>query len=109
MIVVLMDWFLKVLLNGQSRFEHFAFNDPGWVDGRISLSEFAGETVLLEISDRFHGETISCDWAHWADLFITAKGVESSGDVNQGRNSQRSGYYSCRTESWTKISRLIRE
>ena len=74
--------FLKVLLNGQSRFEHFAFNDPGWVDGRISLSEFAGETVLLElVTDS--GETISCDWAHWADLFITAKGVESSGDVNQ--------------------------
>ena len=29
------------------------------------------------------GENYSCDWAHWADLFITAKGVESSGDVNQ--------------------------
>ena len=26
---------------------------------------------------------MSCDQAHWADLFITAKGVESSGDVNQ--------------------------
>ena len=74
--------FLKVLLNGQSRFEHFAFNEPGWVDARISLSEFAGETVLLElVTDS--GETVSCDWAHWADLFITAKGVESNGDVNQ--------------------------
>ena len=74
--------FFKVLLNGQSRFEHFAFNEPGWVDARISLSEFAGETVLLElVTDS--GETVSCDWAHWADLFITAKGVESNGDVNQ--------------------------
>ena len=74
--------FFKVLLNGQSRFEHFAFNEPGWVDGRISLSEFAGETVLLElVTDS--GETVSCDWAHWADLFVTAKGVESNGDVNQ--------------------------
>ena len=74
--------FLKVLLNGQVRFEHFAFNEPGWVDGHISLSEHAGETVLLElVTDS--GETISCDWAHWADLFITAKGVESNGDVNQ--------------------------
>ena len=74
--------FLKVLIDGQVRFEHFAFNEPGWVDGRISLSEHAGETVLLElVTDS--GETISCDWAHWADLFITAKGVESSGDVNQ--------------------------
>ena len=38
--------------------------------------------MLLElVTDS--GETVSCDWAHWADLFITAKGVESSGDVNQ--------------------------
>ena len=38
--------------------------------------------MLLElVTDS--GETPSCDYAHWADLFITAKGVESSGDVNQ--------------------------
>ena len=74
--------FFKVLLNGQNRFEHFAFNEPGWVDARISLSEFAGETVLLELVTDSR-ETPSCDWAHWADLFITAKGVESSRDVNQ--------------------------
>ena len=74
--------FFKVLLNGQVRFEHFAFNEPGWVDASIPLSEFAGETVLLElVTDS--GETPSCDWAHWADLFITAKGGESGGDVNQ--------------------------
>ena len=74
--------FCRVLLNGQSQFEHLAFNEPGWVDGRISLSEFAGETVLLElVTDS--GETVSCDQAYWADLFITAKGVESNGDVNQ--------------------------
>ena len=74
--------FFKVLLNGQVRFEHLGFNEPGWVDARIPLTEFAGETVLLElVTDS--GETVSCDWAHWADLFITAKGVESSGDVNQ--------------------------
>ena len=52
------------------------------MDGRIPLTEFAGETVLLElVTDS--GETPSCDWAHWADLFITAEGVGSSGDVNQ--------------------------
>ena len=74
--------FFKVLLNGQVRFEHFAFNEPGWIDRRIPLSEYAGETVLLElVTDS--GGTPSCDWAHWADLFITAKGIESSGDVNQ--------------------------
>ena len=63
----------KVLLNGQSRFEHFAFNEPGWIDERISLSEFAGETVLLElVTDS--GEAVSGDSAHWADLLITAEG-----------------------------------
>ena len=74
--------FFKVLLNGQVRFEHLGFNEPGWVDRSISLSEFAGEPVLLElVTDS--GKTVSCDWAHWADLFITAEGVEPSGDVNQ--------------------------
>lgn len=72
----------KVLLNGESRFEHLGFNEPGWVDRSISLSEFAGETMLLELGTD-SGKTVSCDYAHWADLFITAKGVESRGDVNQ--------------------------
>ena len=74
--------FFKVLLNGQVRFEHLGFNEPGWVDGRISLSEFASETVLLElVTDS--GETVSCDWAHWADLLITAERAKASVDVNQ--------------------------
>ena len=38
--------------------------------------------MLLElVTDS--GEKNDWDQAHWADLFITAKGVESSGDVNQ--------------------------
>ena len=74
--------FFKVLLNGQVQFEHLGFNEPGWVDGRISLSEFASETVLLElVTDS--GETVSCDWAHWADLLITAERAKASVDVNQ--------------------------
>ena len=73
--------FFKVLVNGETQFEHFA-DTFRWDDANISLSEFAGETVLLElVTDS--GATVNCDWAHWADLFITAKGVESSGDVNQ--------------------------
>lgn len=61
--------FFKVFLNGEQRFEHFAFNTPGWVDAEISLSEFAGETVLLElVTDSV--ESATCDWAHWADLLI---------------------------------------
>ena len=70
-----------VLLNGQNQFERFT-KTPGWTDAQISLSEQAGKVVLLElVTDS--GESDSWDWAHWADLFITAKGVESSGDVNQ--------------------------
>ena len=61
--------YFKVFLNGEQRFEHFGFNTPGWVDAHISLSEFAGETVLLElVTDSV--ESATCDWAHWADLLI---------------------------------------
>ena len=61
--------FFKVFLNGEMRYEHFAFNTPGWVDAEISLSEFAGQTVLLElVTDSV--ESATCDWAHWADLLI---------------------------------------
>ena len=73
--------FFKVLVNGETQFEHFA-DTFRWEDANISLSRYAGDHVLLElITDP--GKDGGCDWAHWADLFITAKGVESSGDVNQ--------------------------
>ena len=73
--------FFKVLVNGETQFEHFA-DTFRWEDANISLSRYAGDHVLLElITDP--GEDVNCDWAHWADLFITAKGVESNGDVNQ--------------------------
>ena len=70
-----------ILVNGQNRFKHFT-KAPGWIEKQISLSEFAGETVLLELVTDAGGSD-SWDWAHWADLFITAEGVEPSGDVNQ--------------------------
>ena len=70
-----------VLLNGQNLFERFT-KAPGWTDAQILLSEYAGETVLLElVTDS--GQKNDWDQAHWADLFITAEGVEPSGDVNQ--------------------------
>ncbi len=73
--------FFKVLVNGETQFERFA-DTFKWEDANISLSRYEGETVLLElITDP--GEDVNCDWAHWADLFITAEGVEASGDVNQ--------------------------
>ena len=73
--------FFKVLVNGETQFEHYA-DTFRWEDANISLSRYAGDHVLLElITDP--GKDGGCDWAHWADLFITAKGVESNGDVNQ--------------------------
>ena len=69
----------QVLLNGQSRFEHL-IESPDWVDADLSLSEFAGQTVLLELVTDPNGSN-SCDWAHWADLLIIAE--EPDGDVNQ--------------------------
>ena len=73
--------FFKVLVNGETQFEHFA-DTFRWEDANISLSRYAGDHVLLElITDP--GKDGGCDWAHWADMFITAKGVGSNGDVNQ--------------------------
>lgn len=63
--------FFKVLLNGQDRFEHFT-KTPGWVDASIPMSDFAGETVLLELVTDSDGSP-NCDWAHWADLLITTE------------------------------------
>ena len=73
----------SVLLNGQSRFEQF-IDTTGWVDAQISLAEFAGDTVLLELVTNPAGSA-DYDKANWADLFITAEGVESlaSEDVNR--------------------------
>ena len=71
----------QVLLNGQKRFEHL-IETPDWVDMTIPLSEFAGQPVLLELVTDPNGSN-SCDWAHWADLLITAEEPEPNGDVNQ--------------------------
>ena len=48
---------------------------------RTSLSTFAGQPVLLELITDPDGS--NCDWAHWADLLITAEAVEPNGDVNR--------------------------
>ena len=73
----------KVLLNGQSQVEQF-IDTTGWVDAQISLADHAGDMVLLELVTNPSGSA-SYDWAHWADLLITAEGVESlsSEDVNR--------------------------
>ena len=64
----------EVRLNGQTHFE--AFKDTfDWTDGSISLSAFAGQSVLLElVTDPAEegGAGADCDSAYWADLHITA-------------------------------------
>ena len=64
----------QIRLNGQTYFE--AFKDTfDWTDGSISLSEFAGQSVLLElVTDPAQegNEGADCDSAFWADLHITA-------------------------------------
>ena len=71
----------NVLVNGETQFERFT-NTFGWEAANISLTKYIGDYILLElITDP--GENYNCDWAFWADLLITAKGVEFSGDVNR--------------------------
>ena len=60
----------EVRLNGQTYFETFK-DTFDWTDGSISLSQFAGQSLLLELVTDSNGSN-SCDWAHWADLRITA-------------------------------------
>ena len=60
----------EVRLNGQPYFETFK-DTFDWTDGSISLSQFAGQPLLLELVTDPAGGT-SCDWAHWADLHIAA-------------------------------------
>ena len=64
----------EVRLNGQTYFEIFKTTFD-WTDDNISLSQFAGQPVLLELvtdpaQEGSAGST--CDQAHWADLHITA-------------------------------------
>ncbi len=64
----------QIRLNGQTYFK--AFKDTfDWTDGSISLSQFAGQPLLLElVTDPAEEGSAgpNCDHAHWADLHITA-------------------------------------
>ena len=64
----------QVRLNGQTYLETFK-DTFDWTDGSISLSAFAGQSVLLElVTDPAQegNEGSDCDSAFWADLHITA-------------------------------------
>ena len=60
----------QVRLNGQTHFEIFT-DTFEWKEGAISLAAFAGQPLLLELVTDPAADT-GCDWAHWADLHITA-------------------------------------
>ncbi len=60
----------QVRLNGQTHFETFT-DTFEWKEGTISLATFAGQPLLLELVTDPAADT-GCDWAHWADLHITA-------------------------------------
>ena len=62
----------QVRLNGQAHLKFFK-DTFDWTDGSISLSQFAGQPLLLElVTDPGQEGSNSCDWAFWADLHITA-------------------------------------
>ena len=64
----------EVRLNGQPYFEIFK-DTFDWTDDSISLSAFAGQPLLLELATDPAQEGSggsNCDWAFWADLYITA-------------------------------------
>ena len=60
----------QVRINGQTHSEIFT-DTFEWKEGNISLSAFAGQPLLLELVTDPSGSS-NCDWAHWADLRITA-------------------------------------
>ena len=64
----------QIRLNGQTYFETFK-DTFDWTDDSISLSQFAGRPVLLELVTDPAQEgsgAANCDWASWGDLRITA-------------------------------------
>ena len=70
----------RVLLNGETRFEYFK-NTFDWTEGSVSLGEFAGKPLLLElVTDPAESGSsgANCDWSSWGDPLIT-----SYADANQ--------------------------
>ena len=63
----------QVLLNGETRFDYFK-NTFNWTEGDVSLGDFAGQPLLLELvtdpaQSGQSGE--NCDWASWGEPLIT--------------------------------------
>jgi hypothetical protein len=63
----------RVLLNGETRFEYFK-NTFDWTEGGVSLGQFAGKPLLLElVTDPAQSGQYgaNCDWSSWGDPLIT--------------------------------------
>ncbi len=64
----------RVLLNGDTQFEYFK-DTFDWTEGDVSLGQFAGKPLLLElVTDPAQSGSsgANCDWASWGDPLITA-------------------------------------
>ena len=63
----------RVLLNGETRFDYFK-NTFDWTERGVSLGDFAGKPLLLELvtDPAQSGEAgANCDWSSWGDPLIT--------------------------------------
>ena len=63
----------RVLLNGETRFDYFKTTFD-WTEGDVSLSDFAGKPLLLElVTDPAQSGSggANCDWASWGNPLIT--------------------------------------
>ena len=63
----------RVLLNGETRFEYFK-NTFDWTEGGVSLGQFVGKPLLLElVTDPAQSGSsgANCDWSSWGDPLIT--------------------------------------
>ena len=64
----------RVLLDGETRFEYFK-DTFDWTEGGVSLSEFAGKPLLLElVTDPAQSGQYgaNCDWSSWGEPLITS-------------------------------------
>ena len=73
----------RVLLNGETRFEYFK-DTFDWTEGGISLGQFAGKPLLLElVTDPAQSGRAgaNCDWSWWGDLKLIVE--PPTADLNQ--------------------------
>ena len=68
------DWALRVLVNDQLLADPIigpkTVSDDEWLDVRVDLTRFAGQTISLVIEN--HPNDWSCEWAYWNKVLITS-------------------------------------